>query len=404
MKRTLSYTKDIYLRGDEPHSIVLYGGGMYAEFAYDVLRHIWNAADSVLCIADRKLKELEWANKKIVTPNEIISYKDADILICGASSFGDIYGFLSGQGCKHVYDISELLKEFKKAYEEKALDYTGGYLYGALDLQEILLRYDYHAGCENGYDKMLYLPYCVLCITTRCTLRCKECAAFINDYKEKKDYSLEYVKKVFGKFLDSIDGIMELELMGGEPLLSVHFNEILEWCCEQEKIKAIKIVTNSTIMPKDSTMQLLKDHKVKLVLDDYGALSYNLSNLIKAAKENGIRYELQKLATWYQMWPIEKQEIDDESLKAIWAHCNFRTCMGVTDGKFYHCNVAGHMNTLKMIPEKTDEFVDLEKNNLSKEELRKRISELLQIEYLEACRYCNMCRKVTVPVTKQKEI
>lgn len=60
----------------------------------------------------------------------------------------------------------------------------------------------------------IYLSYCVRCITSKCSLKCRDCAAFIPKYKEKKDYSLAYVRENFGKILTAVDGIMELELMG----------------------------------------------------------------------------------------------------------------------------------------------------------------------------------------------
>lgn len=58
------------------------------------------------------------------------------------------------------------------------------------------------------------------------------CVAFITRYQNKKDYTLAYVKDNLGKVIDAIDGIIELELMGGEPFLCREFDDILLWCIQ----------------------------------------------------------------------------------------------------------------------------------------------------------------------------
>ena len=268
--------------------IILWGASMYGEIAYKVLTEIYDVP--VFSIIDNRYRKVDWTDKTIIRSYELEEICDADILICAASSFKNVLEELQKYYANNneVYDICELLKEYEIAYRMNKNNILNSYLYGDIDLEEIIERYKYYAGKGNGYEKKIYLPYCVLCITTRCTLKCKDCAAFITKNKDKKDYSLRYVRENFGRILDAIDGITELELMGGEPFLCKEFNEILSWCIQQKKIRAIKIVTNGTLLPSVETWSLLKNIKVKLVIDDYGKYSVKLERLIEKAKEEGV--------------------------------------------------------------------------------------------------------------------
>ncbi len=380
--------------------IILWGGGLYGEIAYRVITDLWNG--EIDAIVDNKFSKVSWYADDLMRSDKLREYKSADVLICAANAFQTIYEEIQLLSDDiRVFDLKEILSEYKNYYEKNNLTAQSPYLYGDIDFEEICLRYQYYAGENNGYCNKIYLPYCVLCITTKCSLRCKNCAAFITRYKPQKDYSLEYIKKNFGRILEVVDGIQELELMGGEPFLHSEFNAVLQWCIEQKKIHAVKIVTNGTIMPKESTWQIMKNNKIKLVIDNYGELSRLYDTMILRAQESGVRYEEQNLQTWYQLEPIDRKNISEDGLKKIYHDCNFRTCIGMTNGRFYHCNVAGHMNTVGLLTDEESDYVELENREWDLEELRDAIRELLAIQYLKACDYCNYPKGMEIPVAEQ---
>lgn len=381
--------------------IILWGAGLYGEIAYRVITDLWNG--QIEAVVDNKFSRVSWYEGDLIRSEKLQEYAHADILICAANAFETIseeIGKLSND--IRAFDLKEILNEYKKYYENNEQTVQSPYLYGDIDFEEICLRYNYWGGGQNnGYLDKIYLPYCVLCITTKCSLRCKNCAAFITRYKPQKDYSLEYIKKNFGLILKAVDGIQELELMGGEPFLHSEFDAVLQWCLAQEKIHAVKIVTNGTIMPKESTWQLMKHNKVKLVIDNYEELSKVFDAMVSRAQEKGVRYEEQNLQTWYQLEPIVRKHISEDGLKKIYHDCNFRTCIGMTNGRFYHCNVAGHMNTVGLLSDEQSDYVELENREWSVEELRDAIRKLLAIEYLQACDYCGYSEHIDIPVAEQ---
>lgn len=395
MKKTESFTKNI-LQNNKP--TIIYGASLYGEIASYILEK-WGGVNPDYII-DATYQSAPFSDVEVLKPESLKALKGRNILICGANGFEGMVTYLNSIGYDNFYDICEMLNEFETNYQEN--EFQSSYLYGELNVSEIIARYHYYAGIENGYNTKTYLSYCVLPITNKCSLRCKKCAAFIPEYIEHNDYTLDYVKNIMGLFLQTIDGIQELEIMGGEPFMCLEFLPILEWCIAQKKINAIKIVTNATIIPSNDIVQLLKNSKVKLVLDDYKEHSPQLDMLVEIARKNQIRYYIQKLNTWYDVNSIDNQGQSIEELKNHFAGCIMRNCVGITNGRLYHCNVAGHMHNLKKIPDLPEDYIDLYNNKFSLIELRDKIKKFVKKDYLEACNYCTLWHKREILVAEQE--
>lgn len=379
---------------DKP--IILYGVGMYAEIAHYVIKYMWNR-EVIFCV-DRTYTECVWGDVQVFEPKILEKYLDANILICGANSFKQISDYLLEIGAKHIYNIIPILEIFRT--NKNTVISEMQLVYGDLNVDEIVERYNFNAGVRNGYDEKVNLSYCVLCVTNKCSLNCEKCAAFIPYYNYKEHVSLDKIIEPFARFLGCVDNIAELELMGGEPFLHPQLDKIIEWCDKQEKINAIKIVSNATVMPTERIKKSIeKCKKIQLVFDDYGENSIKKNELIEWALEKGIRYSIQKLSTWYDIEPIKKRNQTESKLKEIFSACVWRNCVGVTNGRLFHCNVMGHLDELNMVPDFPTEYIDLTVDDVC---LREKIKNYLKKDYLEYCDYCGMVEKREVPVAKQK--
>lgn len=382
--------------------LMIYGGGIYGELAYVVCTQLYHK--DVIAIIDNKLKTVPYCDKRVVRSKELgRECSDVDVLCCGANAFEHMVREVKGYSERNIriYDCKQILEDYKNAYEDGEIKFCSSYVYGDLDLDEMILKYNFYAGENNGYDKTMYLPYCVLCITSKCSLKCRNCAAFITHYDKKQDYTLAYVEENLGKVLKAVDGIMELELMGGEPFLCRDFDSILSWCIEQKKIRAIKIITNGTIMPEENTWRLLRHNKVKLVVDDYGEYSIRFDAIITRAEAEGVRCEKQSLQTWYQIEPVIKHNFAEDKLDRIFEECSFKTCVGITNGRFYHCNVAGHMNTVGLLDDNNSDYVQLQGVQYKTEDLRNELKSLLSKSHISACDYCSIYLKKEIKVAEQ---
>lgn len=383
--------------------IVLFGGGIYGELVLRVINELYGG--EVGAVVDNKMRELPWTTLPVMRSADLSQFHNADIIICGAGSFENIYNIIqkSVDDTCEVFDAIKILEDFKSGVEKQIVSVENHFIYGNIDLDTLIEKYRFCAGIQNQYHHRLIFPYCVLCITTKCSLRCKDCAAFITEYRSQEEYSLAYIKNTFGKVIDAVDEIQELELMGGEPLLHTEFNYILEWCLNQRKISAVKIITNGTIMPKEDTWKLMSNPKVKLVVDDYGKLSKCYQELLIYAQKHNVRCEEQKLQTWYGLKPIVKKQISREKHMQIFKDCYFRNCIGVTNGKFYHCNVAGHMYNAQLILDDSTDYIDLSRYDGSGKDIREEIRKYMEIDYMSACAYCNFCAGIEVPVALQEK-
>ncbi len=382
-------------------TIIIFGGGIYGEIAYQVITKIYGGTVEV--IIDNKYNSVPWTDQIVVRSNDLKKYHGADVLICAANAFTIIQKEVEQykKNDMRAYDIRNILREYQHFCGEQKIESSN--IYGDINIDEMILKYDYYAGVSNGYDEMLYLPYCVLCITNRCTLKCKNCAAFINKYQNKADYEKDSLIVNFAKIVDAVDGITELELMGGEPFLHREFGEILRWCIGQKKIHGVKIITNGTILPRPEIWELLKNSKVKLVIDDYGTLSGKLNHICEMAEQYGIHFERQKLQTWYQIEPICKKNLTVEEMQEIYYNCVFKTSIGMTNGKFYHCNVSGHMHNTGLLPDEEVEYIQIENKDWQTDELRREIKSFLSKQYLRACSYCNYGSHIEVRVAEQSD-
>lgn len=393
------------LIGSRP--ILLLGAGIYGEIAYFVITKLYRA--SISAVFDNKCLNVPWTNQLVMRTAEMKKYKDADVIICAANAFDT----LCEEGQKHqeqgikIYDMKEILEDYLEYITKHPDELKSTNLYGDIDVQDIVERYCFFAdgGEKNSYyQNKITLPYFVLSITSKCSLRCKYCGALCTKYNPQRDYSFDSLKGPMEVLLEAIDGITELELMGGEPFLHSEFNTVLSWCIAQKKIRAVKIVTNGTIVPQDDTWNILRHNKVKLVIDDYGSLSRNLGRLVELSEEYNVRYEVLKLSTWYQyVDPIVKKNMSQDNLKEIFLSCLLKNCTGILDGKLYRCLFAGQMDVLNLSSNIENDYIQISGVDWDPNELRSEIRSLLNVQYLKSCDYCNYCNATEIKVAEQEE-
>lgn len=114
-----------------------------------------------------------------------------------------------------------------------------------------------------------------------------------------------------------------------------------------------------------------------------------------------MRCEKQRLQSWYQIEPIARHGFSEDKLNQIYAACNFRTCIGVTNGRFYRCNVAGHMNTVGLLSDAESDYIQLQGKAWGKEELRAELKAFLAKKHIAACDYCQLYEHKEIPVAEQ---
>ena len=244
---------------------------------------------------------------------------------------------------------------------------------------------------DNFYNKkLLNIPEIEFCITTKCTLQCKDCCALIPqlDKTKRSEMNFSDFKLYFDKFSAAVDTIRLLVMIGGEPLMNPELPQMLEYAAENNKIDFIKIITNGTMLPNSNLLNTLKKYnkKIYLYISNYSC-NPELKNLIKHEKllelldENQIKHQKVDEWVWLEEHGFSKAAFPENITKDKFKNC-FRTkCTQIINGKLDICSKATAGRELNMFE---DDSIDI----INTTNLRNDLIEFYSKEYLKACEYC----------------
>ena len=132
-------------------------------------------------------------------------------------------------------------------------------------------------------------------ITSRCTLRCRDCNLFIGYADHHTDMRLKDLKKNFDIFFDSVDYVYEYTLLGGEPFMHVELDQILGYLMKnyRDRIGKVNLISNGTLIPGGNVLELMKKYEMTVHISDYTqTVNYRkkLEEVIETFSKNNIEY------------------------------------------------------------------------------------------------------------------
>lgn len=251
-------------------------------------------------------------------------------------------------------------------------------------------------------DKALHLGYFEVVVTTRCTLKCKNCANLMQYYRQPMHVQWDVIEKSVKKFLECIDRVEKVGILGGEPLLYPELDKVIYLLEASPKVKTIRIVTNGTLIPKDENiLKALTGRKVVVQLNNYlNAYAGVADELAKLFDERKIKYKLLKKdgTEWVDYGDLSSRNRSEEELTEQFKRCRIE-CRSLYNGKLYYCPRSGHGMDLKLLSEVNKDYVDLADSNSTVEETREKLYELLcEKKYIEACNHCDKGTKFCKPI------
>ena len=373
MRLTESFNRNCL---QEKKRIIVYGAGRYGELAFHGLKALGITVDFFV---DRSLCGKKFLGAEVISPDNLGDYAHDIFLIASLNYFQDMYLNLKSIDAEYVYDILDLLK---LDYDESALS---EYL---LDEKHNISKY------ENVINNMdldkLIVNHVELVLTEKCSLRCKDCANLMQYYQAPEHIPCAEIIETFDRFLDAIDCLLDLRLLGGEPFLYKDLDKILERYKDDDRIKRITIYTNSTIIPSDAVLKSLSHKKVFVHQSNYGAVSRKVNELDSLFTMNNVQHYIHVYEKWLDVGIPERHNYTEDALKEIFNDCIMAKCFSFYRGRLYLCPRAAHGGGLGFFKNKDNEFVDFNECVRNRDEKRSEISAFMQkSDYIEACRYCN---------------
>lgn len=255
--------------------------------------------------------------------------------------------------------------------------------------------------------RLLYVDLAQICLTERCSLKCKDCAhgCFAVDYTSK-DLSLDFAKRSADAFFAKVDVVREFVLIGGEPFLYDELAAIIEYIGERyrKKILIFSITTNGTIIPEREILELCKKYDVLIRISNY---SKTLNWLEKKHEE--LKRRLEEIQLSYILGKQEEGWIDygfgvvdrgkkENELIRVFDTCKI-PCREIRGSKYYYCVMARSVAENLKFSAGDEDYLDLEEldNNAKKEFLEFELG-YSDKGYLDMCNYCNGADAVKYPI------
>ena len=265
----------------------------------------------------------------------------------------------------------------------------------------LLLRYKF-----TGRISLFFYEHKLI---TKCTLRCKNCCHYIPFFKNNQKVSLEQFKKSLDLLLETVDIIYAMSLTGGETLLAQDLTEMIKYALSKKQVKNIIITTNSTIMPPNELINILKSNRKRcfVVISNYSKNEklesiINFENIKNAFKDNAIPSSCTKKDTsWTQKPIILEPEVAKDNYTNT-STCWLSGCKTYINNTFFLCPIQYYMK------QDFDKYpiIDGECVYLDKDDVKTRNKNLLNFftkSKFEFCNYCEIHPEIQVDIAEQLE-
>lgn len=254
---------------------------------------------------------------------------------------------------------------------------------------------------ENFYEKkQISIPLLEFGVTTKCTLKCKDCCALIPPFNKREHFNLtfESFKRQLDKVCDSVNMVWHLVLLGGEPLINPELPQMIDYACKKDNIHIVRITTNGTMLPSEKLLSVLKENpnRAYFYMSNYGA-NKDLLPLLKyeelknKLKEVNIKFEMVDSWNWLAEEGVAKEPFSNDITTKKVLGCYRSKCTQILNGKLDICSKALGARELGLI--KSDEYIDIEKSTNLKQDL----IDFYQRDYADACRYCILSEETVQP-------
>ena len=384
-----NYSNDIAkLKTFGENGVIIFGTG---NFGLLVLQVLYDLNIKVIAFADNNYSRwnTKWNSYKVISPKDLSNdaYKNTPILLASLN-FPYMFKQLKKYGVeKNVSTCEFLFADTKINLEDCNSNWPTSYNWPPVRSREQTDLYIYSVLAQKEKHK-IRINSLDLVLTEKCTLKCVDCSNLMQYYAKPVDEDYEILTNSLEKFMNSVDYIYEIRIIGGEPLIYKKIDLVLKQLLSFDNYGKIHIYTNGTIILKEDKMKVFCNEKVLFRISDYGEHSRHVRRLEDSLKKLKVAYFTERITRWQDCAKIEYHKRSDELTKHIFGNCCVNQCITLLHGKIYLCPFAAHAENLNSIPKNKKDSVIL--SDFSSSELRELIYKLyFKTEKLEACNFCN---------------
>ena len=192
--------------------------------------------------------------------------------------------------------------------------------------------------------RKLYSHHLNIHVTDKCSYRCKACSVYIPYIKNPRHMPLEMVIDGIKNYFSVVDYVMELHILGGEPMLYPSLKEIVTFIGEnfRDRICEFAIATNGTILPDRELCELCNKYQVFFTISDYShsdrfCKNTNISGVVDRLEQAGVSYRLGTKSQWFEFEINDENMVNDEIARKRYDECFFRNRV-LKGNIMYYCH------------------------------------------------------------------
>ncbi|SHJ39522.1 hypothetical protein SAMN02745163_01858 [Clostridium cavendishii DSM 21758] len=241
------------------------------------------------------------------------------------------------------------------------------------------------------------LTYCCFIINSICNLNCKHCVQYINNYPlhARGNVSAETICRDIDLFLDMVDSVGTISVMGGETFMHPDISKIARKFSEKKNFGFVSFPTNGLFEIKPEQLEGITDPRIIIAFGYYLHVATEeqkeiYRKNIELVKSYGITYtESLYLPSWVIPSEIYKRDVDEQYMTNLKMQCTMPPRnLQIKNGKVHTCDRGVAIYNMGLADYPSD-YVDLTKD-LSLEEKRNEFREFVNRPFYYTCGHCSV--------------
>lgn len=238
-------------------------------------------------------------------------------------------------------------------------------------------------------DNPIHLTSVTLVINSRCSLGCKFCTSYMNEYPREKrtDIPYEQICNDIDAFFGAVDSVGTVTVMGGEPFMHPQLSQIIEKLCTKKNFGLISIATSGTWPIKEEQLAGLHDERVNVSFSNYTeSITENQKEWfyknIETVKKSGVCYTVGLFSpewiipsTLYRLDMTEKEMTERRQRCTHWDQ--------LKNGKLHPCDFATALYSLEIADYHSD-YVELDAS-IPSDVMKEKIRAYLEKPFYQSC-------------------